>query len=105
MPEGRDPMKLRVGFDSAHPSATRYTIEPESKPSREEAGRLLTTLSLRIAQVARRELGDKFISVTSEGKTTLSLAVKARTSSSPDTKFKLRSLIGWIELFDSEQRA
>ncbi len=78
--------------------AGKRTLVPSEK-------RRLRALQKRIATMARREIGNHFLGVFDEtefGKSVLYLKVKFKTSKDPRVKFKLRSLIGWIELFDSE---
>ncbi|HEX7651485.1 MAG TPA: hypothetical protein VF439_02095 [Candidatus Paceibacterota bacterium] len=83
-----------------------YDIRPDlgrrrKIPTVEEQNHLQSLVPV-IEKMARRELGNRFCYIAPLG-IKLALYVKTGTSKNPRTKFKLRALLGWVELFDSEQ--
>jgi hypothetical protein len=102
-------MRLCVSFCSTSARTyADYDITPDDG-TRELLGCLnkeeyehLLSLKPRIEEMCRRELGDSFLRVEAVNDFGLVLFVKVGTSRSSEKKFKLRSLFGWIELFDSE---
>ncbi|MEJ0053398.1 MAG: hypothetical protein WDN10_01550 [bacterium] len=66
--------------------------------------RHLQQLRGRIEQMAKKELGRSFLGLSDAfAADCLFLLVKTGTSKDARVKFKLRSLLGRIELFDSEK--
>ena len=101
-------MRLSVGWSGGmFTRGVHYDIEVEAGGRRPSASQLrrLRSLRPRIEKVSKRELGRHFIDLVDHTRHggALRLRVKTGTSSAPGVKFKLRSLLGWIELLDSEK--
>lgn len=94
-------MKLPVYYDCHRTGTVSYGINvPDG-----QTVLAVTKLRRRIEAMARRELGSDFVAVKvfSPAKhPVMYLNVKVGTSQG-ENRFALRSLIGWIELFDSEE--
>ncbi len=98
-------MKLHVMFDCIWKNqVVVYTISPAVRDTyglaRLEDRPHFKTLLPRIEGMARRILGDLFISLIPVESGAAFLQVKAGTSTAK--RSELRELLGWIGLFDSE---
>jgi hypothetical protein len=101
-------MKIQVTGGSTRDGNFGYVIsvaqrDANGHASKENVERLMS-LKSRIQNQANRQLGSAFSGIDEVGPL-LVLQVKCGTSSNDETKFILRSLLGWVEIFDDEPPA
>lgn len=97
-------MKLRIYAEGSRRGTSYYVIEADdrehNKPDRPEVGQKIQELGPRIEAMARKHLGDNFISLEFHGGEILFMSVRVGTSQK--MKFEFRDLCGWVNLFDDE---
>lgn len=89
-------MRIEVGFDGTSEGRVFYSLTASSKKRQSHAR--LVELIPKIRSMARRQLGEDFVSMSDHGNE-VRLLTKVGTSRG-SRKFALRELLGWIALCD-----